>query len=131
MSESQALLQHDDSPTAIISRKLRSLMQYNALQQGYLPSTTQIEEHLAAIVQSPLLNSRQRGLGRQTKTVLEDTRAFFKALAVLVKDKNQDDLIQEIVWNLRGAQAASEVDGDIFAARLDAATARADANTGL
>jgi len=106
-------------------------MQYNALQQGYLPSTTQIEEHLAAIVQSPLLNSRQRGLGRQTKTVLEDTRAFFKALAVLVKDKNQDDLIQEIVWNLRGAQAASEVDGDIFAARLDAATARADANTGL
>lgn len=130
MSETQALIQHDDSPTAILSKKLRSLMQYNALQQGYLPSSSQIEEHLAAVVQSPLLNTRQRGLSRQTKIVLEDTRNFFKALGQLVKDKNQDDIVQEIIWNLRGANLESEIDGDIFAARLDAATAKADAKTG-
>lgn len=131
MSETQALIQHDDSPTALLSKKLRTLMQYNALQQGYMPATTQVQEHLAAIIQSPILNTRQRGLSRQTKRVLEDVQLFFKAAGALVKDKNQDDLIQEIIWNLRAASARTELDGDMFSTRLDAASARADAKTGM
>lgn len=105
-------------------------MQYNALRQGYMPSTSQLQEHLAATIQSPLLNSRQRGLSRQTRTVIEDTQAFVRALGQLIKDKNEDNIVQDIIWNLRGAQAQSGVDGDVFAARLDAASAKADARTG-
>lgn len=130
MSESQALLQHDDSPTALLAKKLRTLMQYDALQQGYLPATSQIQEHLAATIQSPVLNVNQRGLSRQTKKVLEDARQFVRAAGTLIRDKNQDDIIQEIVWNLRGASLSTDIDGDVFAARLDAATAKADAKTG-
>lgn len=130
MSETQALLQHDDSPTALLSKKLRTLLQYNALKQGYLPSSAQVQEHLAAISQSPFLNPNQRGLSRQTKKVLEDARQFVKSAGLLVKDKNHDDLVQEIIWNLRGASMHNEFDGDIFEARISAATARADAKTG-
>lgn len=130
MSETQALLQHDDSPTALLSKKLRTLMQYNALKQGYEPATSQIQEHLAAISQSPLLNTNQRGLSRQTKKVLEDARLFIKAASALIKEKNHDDLIQDIMWNLRGASVENEFDGDMFEARISAVAARADAKTG-
>lgn len=130
MSETQALLQHDDSPTAILSKKLRTLMQYNALKQGYVPSTSQIQEHLAAVAQSPLLNTNQRGLSRQTKKVLEDARLFVKAFSALVREKNDDDVIQQIIWDLRGASLHNELDGDIFEARISAASAKADAKTG-
>jgi hypothetical protein len=131
--ESQALLQHDDSPTAILSKKLRTLFQLNALKQGYMPTNQQLQEHLTAHIQSPVLDSRARGLSKETRQIMEDIKAFLKATNQLLKDKNDGDLVQEIIWNLKSAKANAEVDfdGDVFAARLSVTQAKADAKLGM
>ncbi|ORY75801.1 hypothetical protein BCR37DRAFT_395478 [Protomyces lactucae-debilis] len=129
--ESQALLQHDDSPTAILSKKLRTLFQLNALKQGYMPTNEQLQEHLTAHIRSPVLDAKQRGLSKETRQIMDDIRGFLKATGQLLKDKNDGDLIQEIIWNLKSAKAHADVefDGDVFAARLSVTQAKADAKT--
>ncbi|BFZ53265.1 hypothetical protein PYCC9005_000288 [Savitreella phatthalungensis] len=127
--ETDRLLQHSDSPTAVVARKLRTYLQVKALGQGYLPSTSQVEAHLAAVIQTSVLNPRQRGLSAQSRKAVEDARNFIRALRLFVRDKNDGDLIQEIVWSIRGASVESEfdLDSDAFLSRLDLAQARADA----
>ena len=129
LMETTALLQHDDSPTAILAKKLRTLLQFQALQQGYLPTNEQIQEHLSFGARSTLLDTSQRGLSKQSKHVLSDVKALLKALQSFVQDKNDGDLVQDIIWYLKRASVENELDGDIFAARLDLTKAKADAKT--
>lgn len=128
-TETERLLQHDDSPTALVSAKLKTYLQWRALFQGYAPSTQQVEGHLASWIQSPVLDARQRGLGADTKRAMTDARNFLRALRLFIKDKNEGDLVQQIAWSLRGASAETDLDldSDVFLSRLDAAQARADA----
>ena len=84
--------------------------------------------HLQTILASPALDSKQRGLSLHTKKVLEDFKSVTRAFITFVGEKNEGDLLQEIVYRLRKSRI--DVSVGEFATDMSVVTAKADAKLG-
>lgn len=89
----------------------------------------QVNSHLASLLASPALDSKQRGLSLQTKQILEDFKSVLRAFVNLIKEKNEGDLFQEILYNLKKARLDFSVGA--FAIDMTATAAKADAKLGM
>jgi hypothetical protein len=87
-----------------------------ALSNGYLPTTKQFTGYLNWLLQSGILEPRNRRLSVRGRNAIRDLRAWIEAVAEEAEFKNGFDEIQQFIWEL--SQADIEVGTAVFKAVL-------------
>ncbi|KAK2750742.1 hypothetical protein FQN57_002815 [Myotisia sp. PD_48] len=107
--ETQPLLQHNGVDTERerkILDKLHKYEMFRALSAGYMPSTSQIVSILQNILSSEFLNPSNPTLSRGGKLVARDCRSWMRIFIGLLRDKNGNDQLQEIIYQFSGSQVS-------------------------
>ena len=86
-----------------IRAKLRTYEIILALSKGYFPTTKQFTSHLRWVLQSGILEPRNRRLSVRGRNAIRDLRAWIEAVADEAEEKNGSNEIQELVWELSQA----------------------------
>lgn len=112
-----------------LQHKLRSYQMVRALSQGYMPSTDQIIVNLRRLLASDLLNSRHEDIGAVGRQMIRDLRLWIQVLIDFLREKNEDDRLQEFIWELSRSRAA--LDTGRISERASNAGAQADTKAGI
>ncbi|PGH17610.1 hypothetical protein AJ79_00971 [Helicocarpus griseus UAMH5409] len=86
-----------------INRKLQLYGIYSAFKNGKVPSNKQIDVALNSLLASEALSSPSDKLSPEGHTLIQDLREVIQNAKQLVLVKNQDNLIQEFIWDLEHA----------------------------
>jgi Family of unknown function (DUF5923) len=80
--------------------KLRTYEILVALRNGYMPTTTQFTGNLRWLLDSGILESRNRKLRVKGRDTIRDLRAWIEAIAEEAQNKNSGNEIQEFIYEL-------------------------------
>ena len=131
--ETQPLLRHDEEEDDTVlqrrlHQKLRSIQMARALSDGFMPSTEQAIANLRAVLASELLNPTNPDLSDAGRLLVKDSKLWIRVFMELLREKNEDDQIQEFIWQLSKSRASVNVSG--MANQVSQVRARADATDG-
>ncbi|KAJ5287014.1 hypothetical protein N7478_002700 [Penicillium angulare] len=102
-SETEPLLPRyeDDTPRQRqLHQKLHSYQMIRALSEGYMPSTEQTIANLRTLLSSDVLNLRNQDIGTYGRQLVRDARLWIETFIEFLKNKNDQDLLQEFLWRL-------------------------------
>ncbi|OJD11993.1 hypothetical protein AJ78_07351 [Emergomyces pasteurianus Ep9510] len=98
---------------ADINRKLQLYGIYSAFKNGKVPSNKQIDIALNSILASDALSSPPADLSSDGHTLIKDVRDVIENAKRLILVKNQDNLIQDFIWDLEhiGGRTSTQTPG--------------------
>ena len=129
-ADTDPLLPRYDDETSrqrLLHQKLHSYQQLRALSQGYMPSTEQAIANLRTLLASDLLRpdpDRDAALSPSGRRVVRYTRIWLQQFSELVREKNESDQLQDLIWCLSRSRVS--VDVEDLAARAKDAKGKAD-----
>ncbi|KAH8695988.1 hypothetical protein BGW36DRAFT_428012 [Talaromyces proteolyticus] len=89
-----------------LHQKLHSYQMFKALSEGYMPSTEQVIANLRTLLASDVLNPRVEDLSDSGRQLARDVKIFFRVFIELLREKNNDDQLQEFLWYLSKSRAS-------------------------
>nr|KMM65656.1 hypothetical protein CPAG_02002 [Coccidioides posadasii RMSCC 3488] len=125
--ETEPLLPQHESNTSLqrdLQEKLHGYEMLRAVYSGFMPSSAQIVSHLRALLVSDLLNPDNPTLSSSGRQLAQDCRAWLRVFIQVLRDKNGDDQLQEVIWNLSRSKVS--VDTARLAGTASSAKAQAD-----
>ncbi|PCG99431.1 Hypothetical protein PENO1_053120 [Penicillium occitanis (nom. inval.)] len=117
--------EEDTSRQRQLRQKLHTYQMYKALSEGYMPSNEQVITNLRTLLASEVLNPRSDDVSEPGRQLARDVKTLMKSFIELLKDKNDQDQIQEFLWHL----SKSRVSINSSALSSQAAHATSQANT--
>lgn len=129
--DTEALLPTYDDDTArqrALHAKLHSFQMLRALSTGYMPSTEQVIINLRTILASNLLKADNPDLSDSGVLLVKYVRRWLQNFIELLRSKNSDDEIQDIIWGI--SKSKMHVNADRLASRASVSRQRADARAG-
>lgn len=108
-----------------LHQKLHTYQMLRALAEGYMPSTDQTVVLLRTVLASDVLNPRNQEIGSVGRQLIRDARLWIQLFIDLVRQKNGDDHLQQLLWHL----ARSKIALDPTRISQHAADRRATADT--
>lgn len=117
--------EEDTSRQRQLRQKLHSYQMYKALSEGYMPSNEQVITNLRTLLASDVLNPRSDDVSEPGRQLARDVKTLMKSFIELLKEKNDEDQIQEFFWHL----SKSRVSINASALSNQAAHATSQANT--
>lgn len=107
--ETEPLLPRYEEDTTLqrrLHQKLHSFQMLRALSEGYMPSTEQVIINLRTLLASDILNPRTQDIGSVGRQLIRDCRIWIQVFIELLRDKNNDDKLQEFLWHLSRSRAS-------------------------
>lgn len=115
----------DTSRQRQLHQKLHSYQMFKALSEGYMPSNEQVIVNLRTLLASDFLNPRSDDLSAPGRQLVRDVKTLMRTFIELLKDKNDEDQVQEFFWHL----SKSRVSLDTSALSSQASRAKSQAST--
>ncbi|KAI1854277.1 hypothetical protein JX266_001418 [Neoarthrinium moseri] len=106
-------------------RKLHSYQMLRALTKGYMPSTEQAIINLRTLLASDVLNPDNPDLSDSGRRLARLTKQWLHQFITLLKNKNDEDQLQDLIWFLTKSRIS--VDVDDLQHRASKSKAKADA----
>ncbi|KAL3418924.1 hypothetical protein PVAG01_09145 [Phlyctema vagabunda] len=128
--DTQPLLpQYEDDTTLQrrLHQKLHSYQMIRALSKGYMPSTEQLIINLRTLLASDVLNPETPGLSDSGRQLLKLSKRWLTNFIELLRNKNDQDQIQDFIWFLIHARISVDVPDLIETATTTRAKADASA----
>ncbi|KAJ3775469.1 hypothetical protein FB446DRAFT_786011 [Lentinula raphanica] len=91
-----------------VERKLRLYTTVNALRESKLPANKQLDAWLDVLQD----NLGTQKLSRQGQKLTGDLRDILDTVRLILKKKNSDELIQEVIWNTRDIETPNSIKGE-------------------
>jgi hypothetical protein len=111
-----------------INQKLQLFGIYEAFKLGKLPSNKQCDVALNSAIRSKALSSPPNQLSDEGKQLVKDVRDVIDQAKKLVLSKNQDQTLQEFIWE---AQNISAGDASKPNVPIDKESSQQDANRAM
>ena len=136
-SETEPLLPRYEDETyrqRELHKKLHTYQMIRALGKGFMPSTDQTIINLRTLLASDVLNPNNKDLSESGRQLLRQARTWLKLFIELLRNKNGEDQIQDLVWYLTKSRISLDVN-DIshqaskVKARADAQASKATLST--
>ena len=124
----EALIPEYQDDTALqrtLHQKMHSYQMLRALSTGYMPSTEQIIVNLRTLLASDVLNPDNSDLSDSGKLLLKFTKRWLTDFIVALRNKNENDEIQDFLWFLSKSRVSLDVDN--IAKSASKVKAKADA----
>jgi len=102
--EDDTALQHK------LHQKLHTYQMLRALSKGFMPSTEQAIANLRALLASDVLNANNTDLSESGRQLVRQCRTWLKAFIELLRNKNNEDQIQDLIWSLTKSRISLDVD---------------------
>ena len=116
---------NDDTALQIrLHEKLHTYQMLRAMSQGYMPSNEQTITHLRTLLSSEALTYDSPELSNSGRALIRSSRLFITQLVELLKNKNPEDQLQDLLWYI--SKARLEVDVSDLAETASRAKAKAD-----
>jgi hypothetical protein len=128
--EREPLLPQYDQDTHLqreLSRKLHSYQMLRALTKGYMPSTEQTIVNLRTLLASDVLNPDNPDLSDSGRRLARLTKQWLQQFITLLRNKNDKDQIQDLIWFLAKSRISVDVDDLVHQAQKSKAKADASA----
>ncbi|KAJ3280623.1 hypothetical protein HK104_000533 [Borealophlyctis nickersoniae] len=94
-----------------IRRRLRFLAAIDALREGKLPTNDQLDALFDRLLQGKAFRERVKMLSPEGEVVRKDLRNLLSTLREIIRDKNQEEDIQQFIYHAR--LAASNLKGQV------------------
>lgn len=121
--------EHDTSLQRTLHQKLHTYQMLRALSKGFMPSNEQAITSLRTLLSADILNPDSARLSDSGQALVHYSKQWIKQLIELLRNKNANDQIQDLVWYL--SKARISVDAEHIAERATQASARADTGAGM
>ncbi|POS83850.1 hypothetical protein EPUL_005327 [Erysiphe pulchra] len=111
MDDQEPLLAQYEDETRLqqnAHRKMHSYQIIRALSKGYLPSTEQTIINFRTLLASDFLNPDTTGLSSSSKTLMKNFKEWIKRFIQLLKNKNEENQIQDLIYLLIHARVLLE-----------------------
>ncbi|KAF9885280.1 hypothetical protein FE257_013078 [Aspergillus nanangensis] len=116
--------EEDTGRQRLLHQKLHTYQMLRALSEGYMPSNEQVIINLRTLLSTELLNPRSQEIGSICRQLIRDCRIWIQVFIELLREKNDDDKVQEFLWHLSKSKAS--LDPRQIAEQASHAKARAD-----
>jgi hypothetical protein len=130
--DTQPLLPRDEDDTALqrrLHQKLHTYQMLRALSKGFMPSTEQTIANLRTLLASDVLNANNADLSESGRLLVRQCRTWLKAFIELLRNKNNEDQIQDLIWYLTKSRISLDVDD--VSHQASKVKARADATASM
>lgn len=130
-ADTQPLLSREEvytQPQRYLHQKMHTHQMFRALSQGYMPSTEQAIANLRVLLASDLFNPPRADLSDSGRQLVRDCRLCLQIIIDLLREKNQQDQLQDLIWHLSRSRAS--LDTSELANQASQAKARADSKAG-
>ncbi|KAF3492300.1 uncharacterized protein GIQ15_01817 [Arthroderma uncinatum] len=107
-----------------VKEKFRQYEMFRAISAGYMPSTEQAAALLWLVLVSDLLNPDNPTLSPSSGKIAKDCRAWIRIFIGLLRDKNGEDQLQELINQFMNSNAS--INTAQIASSASASKARAD-----
>jgi hypothetical protein len=111
-----------------LHQKLHSYQMFKALSEGYMPSTEQTIANLRTLLASDVLNPGIDDLSEPGRQLVRDTKLGIRVFIELLREKNNQDQLQEFLWHLSRSKAS--LDTSELVNQASRAKAEADTKAG-
>ena len=118
----------DTSLQRAAHQKMHTYQMLRALSKGFMPSTEQTIINLRTLLASDVLNPETVGLSDSGRRLTKFTKQWLKEFIDLLRNKNDQDQIQDFIWFLLHAQMQVDT-GDLIQTATNT-RAKADASAG-
>ncbi|KAJ4479342.1 hypothetical protein J3R30DRAFT_3289645 [Lentinula aciculospora] len=98
-----------------VERKLRLYTTVNALRESKLPANKQLDVWLDVLQQNLGSDGHSHKLSRQGQKLTTDVRDILDTIRLILKKKNGDELLQDVIWNTRDLDTPSSIKGEDIA----------------
>src|SRR5271170_4319061 len=99
----------DTSLQRTVHQKLHTYQMIRALSKGFMPSTEQIIANLRTSLASDILNAESPRLSDSGRLLLKYSKQWLSEFIELLRNKNEDDRIQDFIWFLSHAKVSIDV----------------------
>lgn len=106
--ETEALLPRYEDETDVqrrVHEKLHTYQMLRALSEGYMPSTEQAIANLRTLLVSDVLNPNPDEVSAAGRQLARDARLWTRIFIDLLREKNNQDQLQEFLWHLSKSRA--------------------------
>ncbi|PYH85469.1 hypothetical protein BO82DRAFT_351287 [Aspergillus uvarum CBS 121591] len=107
--ETEPLLPRYEEDTTLqrrLHQKLHTYQMIRALSDGYMPSTEQVIVNLRTLLASDVLSTQTHDVGSVGRQIIRDCRLWIQVFIEFLKEKNEDDKLQEFLWHLARSRAS-------------------------
>ncbi|PYH45829.1 uncharacterized protein BP01DRAFT_338992 [Aspergillus saccharolyticus JOP 1030-1] len=107
--ETEPLLPRYEEDTTLqrrLHQKLHTYQMLRALSDGYMPSTEQVIVNLRTLLASDVLSTQTHDVGSVGRQIIRDCRLWIQVFIEFLKEKNEDDKLQEFLWHLARSRAS-------------------------
>ena len=108
-----------------LHQKLHTYQMLRALSKGFMPSTEQTIINLRTLLASDILNANNKDLSESGRNLLRQSRTWLKLFIELLRNKNGEDQIQDLIWYLTKSRISLDVND--ISHQASKVKARADA----
>lgn len=119
----------DTSLQRTAHQKLHTYQMLRALSKGFMPSTEQAIVNLRTLLASDALNPETPGLSDSGRNLLRLSKKWLGDFIELLRNKNDDDQIQDFIWFLIHSRISVDT-GDLIRTATQT-RAKADASAGM
>ncbi|KAJ3907523.1 hypothetical protein F5879DRAFT_941470 [Lentinula edodes] len=98
-----------------VERKLRLYTTVNALRESKLPANKQLDGWLDVLQQNLGSDGHSQKLSRQGQKLTTDLRDILDTVRLMLKNKNGDELLQDVIWNTRDIETPNSIKGEDLA----------------
>ncbi|KAK5106186.1 hypothetical protein LTS08_000303 [Lithohypha guttulata] len=111
-ADTEPLLPRYEDDTVMQKRlhqKLHTYQMLRALTKGYMPSTEQAIVNLRTLLASDVLNPNNKDLSESGRQLVRQCRNWLKVFIELLRNKNDRDQIQDLIWYLTKSRISIDV----------------------
>ncbi|KAJ3926778.1 MAG: hypothetical protein NXY57DRAFT_1110382, partial [Lentinula lateritia] len=98
-----------------VDTKLRLYTTVNALRESKLPANKQLDGWLDVLQQNLGSDGHSQKLSRQGQKLTTDLRDILDTVRLILKKKNGDELLQDVIWNTRDIETPNSIKGEDLA----------------
>lgn len=110
--DTEPLLPRYEDDTArqrALHQKLHSYQMVRALSKGFMPSNEQTIVNLRTLLASDILNPNNSELSDSGRLLVRNCRGWLKLFIELLRNKNNEDQIQDFIWYLTKSRISVDV----------------------
>ncbi|OQU93875.1 hypothetical protein CLAIMM_00330 [Cladophialophora immunda] len=100
----------DTTRQRALHQKLHTYQMLRALSKGYMPSTEQTIVNLRTLLAADILNPNNKELSDSGRALIRNCRTWIKLFIEILKNKNDQDQIQDFIWYTTKSRISLDVD---------------------
>ena len=127
-TDTEPLLPRYEDDTVLqrrLHQKLHSYQMVRAITKGFMPSTEQLIINLRTLLASDIFDPNNKDLSDSGRQLIRQSRNWLKAFIELLRNKNNEDQIQDFIWYLTKSRISLDIND--ISHQASKVKARADA----